>query len=661
MKSTLSLFNSLPVDSCFKPSKDSEIIPSKNLLTECLKYGIIFDQNILKQYPEEKLIEILKDTGITPEQLNSTFHKSWKKIANAPIEQLIIEQMMHYITTYGFEALGIYKSESVYIPNEELDVKEFYDDISLRLIKGLTEEDLKDKVLSLLKSGIALKDETMNDIIDIISMVGISEPEIETITNKEVKCSLYSYLSKYPSNNIEFLRYLIYKITGYTLLIKSNSLIDLIKDSKPEQDFNTISNLEILNLIEKYEKNIGLENLAKIFYRYKPLFLAMRQINKGIKIKINRIRRLAKKYHQPMNEDYLNNITTYISHGQKISGKKLQQELDKSTIFRKIRLAYALQYRTNPEVESILYNIRNGKSWATEFSITEKESERAKKILDLVLSNIQENVKKSIDKLYQEINENTESEEEKRPVKIFLPNHIKYALPSTEKQFCGNIPQGSCVEFEHDEDSIFGIYWEDDTRRIDLDLSSIDVNNQKTGWDASYRKGQNILFSGDMTEAKNGANEYIKVDSMDETDLLICLNFFNADGNPAKYDLIIGKEKEDISNNNSKIINPDNVIFRTELEITRQQIIGVVKSNFETFRYFIGGFTVGSAMTASSKPYVINAKNFLFEKYSNPIFLNDVLENIENVEFVKTSEDSDINLSIKNLEKDSILNLIKYE
>ena len=84
--------------------------------------------------------------------------------------------------------------------------------------------------------------------------------------------------------------------------------------------------------------------LSEIFYRFKPLFLALRS-NQGLRPIINKIRKLAVTHHKPMLEDYLNNITAIIKTGKGIDPKKLREELKKVNTFRKIRLAYALKYR----------------------------------------------------------------------------------------------------------------------------------------------------------------------------------------------------------------------------------------------------------------------------------------------------------------------------
>src|SRR3990167_6777872 len=132
---------------------------------------------------------------------------------------------------------------------------------------------------------------------------------------------------------------------------------------------------------------MGLANLAKVFYRYKPILLAFRT-NTKLKRTINKIRRLAKTNHQPMPEDFLNSITAKLTIGI-LEPAELDKALENANIFRKIRLAYALKFRTT-DADSILYRVRNGKSYAKEFNFPNKKG--AQNILDTVLDSIQKDI-----------------------------------------------------------------------------------------------------------------------------------------------------------------------------------------------------------------------------------------------------------------------------
>ena len=334
MKSLMRLFKAVEINK-IKGTKAA----SQSILAKTLKHGFIFSPEVVYNYTETELVDLVEwiHVGLTPEQLNSSFHKSWQKIKDASMLQLVMEQLIHYFTTYGFASLGIYNEESVYIPNEKLEIPETdIDGINIVVIHGYAKEEIKEKVIDLLKTGIALHEDTIKDIVDLSKHVGIGQENINDIKNKEVKTALCDHLKIFPEDPVEFLRYIIYKATGRTLLIKDMATIEGIKES---DDLGVVT-----TLFKKYQDKYGLQRLAAIFYRFKPIFLALKtQISLGPTI--NKIRKLANKYHKPMKIDYLNNITAIIKGGFEIDSQLLQIHLKKVSTFRKIRLLYALQYR----------------------------------------------------------------------------------------------------------------------------------------------------------------------------------------------------------------------------------------------------------------------------------------------------------------------------
>jgi hypothetical protein len=163
---TLSLFNGVIVS---KNSYDDKILP-KYLNSKQYKWalnrGFILSPSIYCEYKNDVLTSILDQidelVGINGINLNSSFHKSWEKVRDTPIEQLVIEQITHYLTTYGFEELGIDNSGLVYIPIEKLKIPKIdIEKIPVALIRGYTIGEVKEKIIKLLSSGIALSAETI--------------------------------------------------------------------------------------------------------------------------------------------------------------------------------------------------------------------------------------------------------------------------------------------------------------------------------------------------------------------------------------------------------------------------------------------------------------------------------------------------------------------
>src|SRR5262249_27509431 len=152
----------------------------------------VFAPEIVYSYPDIAPLIAMVDKvyGRSPEDLNQSFHKSWAKVRDASIAQLVIEQLIHYFTTYGFEALGMYDQDSVYIPNEQLDIPALTEGIKLVVIKGYTKRELKEKLLGLLSTGIALHADTIRDAFEVAGFVGMTDADIEAVKNKEMKTAL---------------------------------------------------------------------------------------------------------------------------------------------------------------------------------------------------------------------------------------------------------------------------------------------------------------------------------------------------------------------------------------------------------------------------------------------------------------------------------------
>jgi len=304
MKSTIRLFKAVPITVKLK-------IVDKELMKKTISRGYIFTPEVVYNYPSrdfpscEVLMRWVEEIyGITAEGLNSSFHKSWIKIKDTPMEQLVVEQLVHYLTTYGQEQPGEYLIEKeaqwgvdylaekiielrdfesdkirdenyVYIPKEKLEIPDIdIEDIKLVVIKGYTKEELKAKLMDILQSGIALGEDTRNDVVDVAKFLELDEGDVGAVKNKEVKSVLYDYLNLVPENPVEFLRYVVYKATGKTLLIKNKVLIEAIKESESKK--------VVTKLFNGYQKEYGLERLAEIFMRFKPIFLAMRKMKDNI-------------------------------------------------------------------------------------------------------------------------------------------------------------------------------------------------------------------------------------------------------------------------------------------------------------------------------------------------------------------------------------------
>ncbi len=654
MESTIRLFKALPID-----TKEKKI--DGRLMEATIKRGFVFAPAVVANYSNyDELIRMVEKTvGLSSEQMNSSFHKSWTKIKEADIEQLVVEQIAHYLTTYGKEHPELYLLEKgiqlgvddlsdkvsnlddieidkvqddnyVYIPGEVLNIPNIkLDTIKLVVIKGYTKEELRNKLVNMLAMGIALGEETLKAALEVAMFVGLTEEELAKVKNKEAKAALYDYFGLFPENPIEFLRYVIFKTTSKTLLIKNPELIDSIKES---------NNLNAVKIFNDYEKKYGLERLAEVFYRFKPIFLAFRT-NERMKVLVNRVRRLAVKNHKPLPEDFLNSVTAKIANGKMLDIPELQSELGKVNVFRKIRLAYALKFRTK-DVDSILYRIRNGKGYATGFSFDNHDE--ARRILAIVLDSIAHDVGKNV-----------------KGKKIYIPGYINYSLPATEKQFTGNFPSGTYISIQND--MIAGIHWNNvKHKQIDLDLSLISAETGKIGWDADYRTDErDVLFSGDLTDASHGASELFYVKRQGKKAFIMLVNYYNFDADiEVPFKIMVAREAaKDFKLN--YMVNPNNVVAVADSKVNqKQKILGLLVTTTAGSRYYFAETNIGRSITSSESEFATRSRKYLLDFYENTIVLSDVLLKA-GAELISEKEKADIDLSPETLEKDSILVLLK--
>ena len=621
-KATLNLFNAIQSD-----SKEN----AKDLMFEkTVKYGFVFAPDF-KGVIDDTLIQTVSEVlGISGERANSAFHKSFKIIQDTPQEALFAQAVVHYMTTYGFQAMGVYTDEAIYIPNEELNIPEITDKIKLIVVKSLTQEQVLDGIFKL-ASGIALKEETLKDIMTVIKGQGDTpwEAEIlENIHNRELKGKLYDYFDVVPSDNVDYLRYLISIVCDESLLIKNTYLTEKIKEC------NTA--LHIKTLDKALAK--APVTLAEIFFRYKPLFLALKSIS-GNKTFFNQLRKRANTMHKPMSEDYLNSVTSKLKHGDRIIHDELQGELDKASIFRKIRLAYALKFRTK-ENDSIVYRVRNGRGFATEFNFKQQES--AQTILGFVVKSIADslNVKGEV---------------------IYIPKGINYALPATEKMFTGNFPTGSYVSVP--EDMIVGIYWKNTKSVVDLDLSTISAEG-KTGWDSNYSsEGKGVLFTGDITSAPKGATElfYIKEDATKPKIMMV--NYFNfSSGDEVDTKILVGSEEAKNFGRNY-VIDPNNIIAEANINISKKQnVLGLITSVDGENRFYFANVSIGSSITSGDTEQMEIARNYLVNSLVDSIDFKEVLESAGAIVVDKKPDEVEfVDLSPEALDKTTIINLINHE
>lgn len=556
-------------------------------------HGIVIDGRAA--YAKAEIQSFLKQKKLSGQELNKTFHKSWEKIKESSRVELLVEQIRHYLSTYGTFFEG-----GAYIPDEKLEIPDLK--LKFKVIRAISKEEMVQKCLNMLGSGLALKQETLEMVFDLLDGLQYKFTGEEEVRNKEAVVLMVDRYNFYPKNAVDFLRYLIYKSTGKTLLIKDSATVTFIKGS----DFDPSSH------IRKY----GLEKLAPIFNRYKPLFLAYK---KFCGTEINKISKLSKSLHEPFVQSDLNLVTV-----QCIQDKK---SLGKATMFALFKALNACYSRFHGQ-DSFNYVVRNGKSFA-------KRKERSN--MDVCRLNYKEILLEIIRRLPSQRS-------------VYIPDNITYALPTSEKMFVGNIPTGTKIEAKTLN---VGVYWEDSWGARDLDLSSIDENGVKVGWNANYRKGD-VYYSGDMTSAPKGAVEFLRFERP-PVNQVVYFNCYYGDEN-AKYKIVIG---EGSKVDRDFMMNPNKVLFEQKCEMPQKQTnIGLVQSKGDKSVFTFLNFGSG---TCNVSGYDKNARirmEALFQQWDNSVSLNELL-GIAGWKFVDKPEDADLDLSFDKLDKDTFIGLFK--
>lgn len=91
--------------------------------------GLVISANAL--WAKKEIVKYYQKNLLDGFGLNKTFHKSWIKIKKSTDYELCLEQIRHYISTYGSNF-----QDEIYIPKEVLDVPD--KNIVFKVVNGLS-------------------------------------------------------------------------------------------------------------------------------------------------------------------------------------------------------------------------------------------------------------------------------------------------------------------------------------------------------------------------------------------------------------------------------------------------------------------------------------------------------------------------------------------
>lgn len=442
----------------------------------------------------------------------------------ASLEHLLVKQLLHYIEVYGLDMPGLF----------DLECRQGTI-VAMHFVKGITVKELAQKVQDLLYANAPVKDAAQ--LKRIIEQYNLTF-DINRVANNELRVLLWhDGLDAFTSGD-DAVRFLCHQATDDALLIKSPEVIEAVKKVPWASYFFELHALP----------------LAQVFNRHKRLILAAKNANTARAI--NRITRLSKTQHVPVHGSIAKTFVRHALVHLTFAGVNALSHVTMRDKFKYLNLL--AQRRVQSETAS--FKIRNGK--------VHTRTDRPVYSLDNI-SRIEAMVLESLAKDLHPLKDKT----------ILLDKNVDYGLPVSRKQTVGNLPFGTRVTSDSNEISS-GMYWENAWGARDLDLSTIDMDGNRVGWGqySGYRD-TGIIYSGDLTDARDGAMEFM---TSKTEDYGLFVNIFSGE-NGAKMELIVG------SNRTKKKWIDQTLIREKHTLNSRGSIIGFVKG--KTFVVYAGRLT----------------------------------------------------------------------
>ena len=582
-----------------------EVIAAEQSITmtcdSLLHSGIIFiDENDLPMSSVPKAIAqtAISFYGYNNETFNRTLIESFAAVANMSREEFYLTQILHYLTTYGTNFTTPFTvGARTFTPEETKALK-------ITIIRAESASRSLERINELFATTVAPKAQNIHYYRALASLATIAPEEVKS---RELMIMMCAERGIKPSDPETLFRYLVYCATKETLIIKNKNLISIIKHAAR-------NNIELINSLTENE----MKALASIFYRYKPLFLAFKTPETANVI--NKIRRLAVKYHKPQSANTIKNFVNLNSEEQAaIITRATNREL--------IKLYNALAVPSGTR----LFQIRNGKIWVRE------EEHSSVDLLDKICT---ANV------IRIELRNRLKNYE---GMTVYIPRGISYAVPYSEKQFSGAIPWGTAIGATDKENAFtIGVHWvnDPDESGCDLDLHA-HTPTRHFGWNSRYISGDDdeIIYSGDMTNAPapKGAAESFYINNVNEP-VILTLNAFNAKSNKQfQFFMTEGKDdemRERATFDSSKLISaPLPLAFADKSSLS----LGIF--NNKTF-YVYGGNVAEGAVPSRDYPKFIEAllnrmsSTYRFEALASALKINIVHEIPKDTPFLDLSPEA---------------------
>lgn len=547
---------------------------------------------------------------------NSTFYKKWSDVTERSRFSLLIDQILHYATTYGSD----FSNGNGFVQNEGSEALEYK---KLKVIMPTTLDEIYGRCLDMIRAGVALKSMTVNVLTDFIvsymkdeSFFGNTlKTDIDSIKNKEAQALLSIKLNMFPSDEFGILRCLMYYYTNQTCIIKNEEMLSAIKNKARSMDMN--NPLFALNSEQ-------IVKLSRIFYRYKPIFLAMK--TSYTRYTINRLRKLAKKNHTPLKIGFWESIVSDIKPIDEVFARV--EELDN---FKKIRLIQTIRVALYSKETNKAYLIRNGKTFVRKDYSPNYDKDYLK-VVEKILTN----------SLIGSLS--------KKACRVKFPKYFDIKMPSSERTFVGNYPFGTTIDMTNN--CVAGIYWRNewnDRDHTDYDLAFHDIGGNTYSWCNNYKDDLlKVVYSGDMTNADPEASELMKFENGVPLGILSVNKYSGTTHGKFRF-FVANEEIKDLHKN--YMVNPNNIRLDAMIksEDQSEQVLGLLHDG----KFSLMELEMGKGRVSFGSDYKLRFIDTMAKRCECYLSLKDILLKAG---FVEDNDNPEIDFT--DIEKDTLINLI---
>lgn len=606
-------------------------IEVQNLVRDNMSYGIMFEPRILKSVPSNvlyKIVQLAKSYyGISNSTINSTFFQTLDQNINTPTYMRMYMQALNYLQTYG--GVNVTSHETVQFgANRQLDDNMKLDlQQNFTVISAFTTEELEQKVQSLLYSGMALESKTVEDLIYLIGKLDL-KIEISKVKNREAMMKLSKELDLYPVNPDMFMNYIYSLVTGDTMLVKNEQTYlkfnSMLHDS---HDF-------VYTLMHEYDNNSATPSLRSLVNRYHKMFLILRKNAPSREERrfYNRIMRQGKNTKKNYRQKgILDQLPEYIKGEVSFTEKQILDALSNASTYKLARIYTYLVNLDKKDQNGSLYRIRNGKSYYVAGKDIIDRTFNSLFTFKSVIDNkvIKDLVSKIVNELFRR-GRNALANNDK--VVYYIPGALYYSIPTSGKQFTGNIPDYTSFEFQltGDERLGVGIHWD---KQADLDLHAVTLDGDTFGWNTDWLDDDTkVVYSGDMTHLDDSGNasEIMSISKGLDKPILLSVSPYYISGSykDFNFDLFVTRFNKNKINQNLNLDVPE--VYVKEISKDAFNINKLSFKNQSTM-------TIGMIIPRGDGKFSFVITNFNFGRVHVPdqdqnkqllSYLNDYTENI---------------------------------